>query len=133
MKPTRASESHFGLNFIATGEDTNGRYFQCSTVIPAGDGGPPVHKHAHESEGFYVLSGSITLAVDGREWELKPGDFFNVPPGAAHTWRNGSEHSAELIITFSPSGIEDMFRKLDEPGADFEKIGNRYGMTTIHP
>ena len=126
------SEQHFGLNYIATGGHTNGRYFQCSTSIPPGDAGPPTHRHANESEGFYVVSGSLKLIADGKVYELNAGDFFNVLPDVAHTWRNESSETTELLITFSPSGIEGMFRELDEKDADYVAVGKKYGMTLVN-
>jgi len=125
------TESHFGLNFIATGEQTDGRYFQCSTSIPPGDNGPPEHKHANESEGFYVISGLLNLYVGGEVHVLEPGDYVNVMPGEVHTWSNTTKKSTELVITFAPSGIENMFRELDEPDSNFIAVGKKYGMTVI--
>jgi len=131
MSKHNLNETHFGLRYIATGEQTDGQYFQCTTSIPAGDPGPPKHRHKNESEGFYVLSGSLCLIVEGREHVLNSGDFFNVAPGTTHTWSNKSAEEAELVITFSPSGIENMFRELDNEKADYELIGAKYGMTIV--
>jgi len=125
------AEQHFGLTFIATGEQTAGRYFQCTSCIPAGDSGPPLHSHANESEGFYVLSGSLTLTVSGCQHYLQAGDYLNVMPDEPHTWINSSDEVTKLLITFSPSGIENMFRELDKPDADLIAVGKRYGMTII--
>jgi len=125
------NENYFGLTYIATGEQTNGCYFQCSASIPAGDSGPPRHKHKYESEGFYVVSGEFHLTVGEREHLLKSGDYINVLPGELHTWKNKSKDIVELIITFSPSGIENMFRELDQSGVDVVTVGEKYGMTIV--
>nr|MBX2883063.1 cupin domain-containing protein [Granulosicoccus sp.] len=131
MADASYSEQHFGLTYIATGEDTKGHYFQCSTSIPAGDEGPPMHKHANESEGFYVVAGELVVEIDGRQSILSEGDFVNVLPGQAHKWSNQTKKSTELIITFSPAGIENMFRELDEPDADFVVVGKKFGMSIV--
>jgi len=131
MSSYNLHESYFGLTYIATGEQTDGRYFQCSTSVPAGDTGPPKHTHSSESEGFYILAGTLNLITDDTEHVLKAGDYFNVAPGTAHTWSNKTKSPVDLIITFSPSGIEDMFRELDQPGADFELIGKKFGMSIV--
>jgi len=125
------NEEHFGLTYIATGEQTGGRYFQSSTVIPAGDAGPPKHKHESEDEGFYVVSGELCLCVEETEHSLKAGDYVNILSGQTHTWSNKSKHPVELIITFTPSGIEEMFRELDQPDADFASVAKKYGMTIV--
>jgi len=131
MLNNSVKEECFGLTFIATGDDTDGQYFQCSASIPAGDAGPPKHMHASESEGFYVISGSLNLVVEDKEHILKAGDFFYVPPGTSHTWSNRSTKATDVIFTFSPSGIENMFRELGNQAADFESIGAKYGMTIV--
>ena len=48
--------------FLATGEDTDGKYALWEAVVPPG-GGPPPHVHSREEEGFYVLEGEITFQV----------------------------------------------------------------------
>ncbi|MGB7392930.1 MAG: hypothetical protein WA913_00915, partial [Pricia sp.] len=64
MKTNNLQEKFFGLTFIATGKETNGKYFLSKTTIPAGDSGPPVHVHSREDEGFYLKSGELTVIVD---------------------------------------------------------------------
>jgi len=121
------SEQHFGLTYIATGH----QYFQCSTLIPAGDIGPPKHSHANESEGFYVVEGTLDLEIDGDLRVIGEGEFAIALPGQSHTWSNRSKSTTELIVTFSPAGIEQMFRELSEPNADFVTIGQKFGMTIL--
>ena len=50
--------------FLATGEDTNGKYAIWEALVPPG-GGPPPHVHSREEEGFYILEGEITFTVNG--------------------------------------------------------------------
>jgi quercetin dioxygenase-like cupin family protein len=42
--------------FLATGEETDGRYAMFEAVVSPG-GGPPPHIHSREEESFYVLDG----------------------------------------------------------------------------
>jgi hypothetical protein len=48
--------------FLATGEDTNGKYALWEALVSPG-GGPPPHVHSREEEGFFVLEGDITLQI----------------------------------------------------------------------
>ena len=67
--------------FLATGEDTNGRYATWEAIVPPG-GGPPPHVHSREEESFFVLEGEITLQVGDERIVAKAGTFANMPVGA---------------------------------------------------
>jgi quercetin dioxygenase-like cupin family protein len=45
--------------FLATGEETDGKYAMWEAIVPPG-GGPPAHIHSREEESFYILEGEIT-------------------------------------------------------------------------
>lgn len=51
--------------FLATGEETDGKYALFEAILPPG-GGPPPHVHSREEEGFYILEGEITFTIDGK-------------------------------------------------------------------
>lgn len=127
MKKIDAKENYFGLNFIATAEQTNGKYFISETIIPAGDAGPPAHYHSNEDEGFYLKSGTLIFVVENEEIILNQGEFLNIEKGETHTWRNESNTDAELIVTFAPAGIERMFVELDNDMSNIKEIGRKYG------
>lgn len=57
--------------FLATGDETNGRYAMCEAIPPGG--GPPPHVHSREEEGFYVLEGEITLTVGDKRLVVTAG------------------------------------------------------------
>jgi quercetin dioxygenase-like cupin family protein len=50
--------------FLATGEDTKGKYALWEVIVPP-SGGPPAHVHSREEEGFYMLEGEITFQIGG--------------------------------------------------------------------
>jgi len=52
--------------FLATGENTNGKYAIWEAIVPPG-GGPPPHVHSREEEGFYILEGEITLHAGDKQ------------------------------------------------------------------
>lgn len=127
MKINKIIENYFGLNFIATENETNGKYFLSETVIPAGDTGPPIHFHTNEDESFFLKSGQLKFIINDEEIKLNAGEFLNVEKGERHTWKNESEEDAELIVTFAPAGIEKMFVELDRNMSNIKEIGMKYG------
>jgi quercetin dioxygenase-like cupin family protein len=60
-----------------------------------------IGKHTHPGpESGYMLEGAMTLLVDGQPpKELKAGDSYVVPPGAAHDARTGAA-GAKVIATY---------------------------------
>jgi quercetin dioxygenase-like cupin family protein len=119
--------SFFGLQFIATSQETEGKYFLAKTIVPDGDDGPPPHIHTREDESFYIEKGELTFVVNDKEIVVKTGDFINIQKGEKHTWYNNSGKSTHLFITFCPGGIEEMFRELDQNMVDINEIGKKYG------
>src|SRR5947207_4594876 len=73
--------------FLATGEDTNGKYALWEALVPPG-GGPPPHIHSREEEGFYVLEGEITLHVGDKRVVATAGMFTTMPVGTLHSFKN---------------------------------------------
>ena len=73
------------------------------------------HSHEREEEWLYILSGTGTAEIDGREFDVGPGDFMGFPaPSVAHHLRNtgaeplvylmGGEHRDVEIATFPRLG-----------------------------
>jgi quercetin dioxygenase-like cupin family protein len=100
--------------FLATGEDTDGKYAMWEAIVPPG-GGPPPHVHSREEESFYVLEGEITITVDGERIVATAGMFANMPVGIQHSFRNESDRTAKMLISVAPAGLEQMFFDIGVP------------------
>jgi quercetin dioxygenase-like cupin family protein len=94
--------------FLATGNDTNGKYALWEAIVGPG-GGPPPHVHSREEEGFYVLEGEITFTVNGERVVATAGMFANMPVGTPHSFKNESNQPAKMLISVAPAGLEQMF------------------------
>jgi quercetin dioxygenase-like cupin family protein len=102
--------------FLATGEDTNGKYAMWEAIVLPG-GGPPPHVHSREEEGFYVLEGEITLSVGEERIVATAGTFANMPVGVLHSFKNESSSPARMLISVAPAGLEKMFFEVGVPVA----------------
>src|SRR3954453_23197854 len=87
--------------FLATGDDTNGKYAIWEAIVPPG-GGPPPHVHSREEEGFFILEGEMTFRIGGSVLVAKPGTFANMPIGTPHSFRNESDQPAKMLIMVAP-------------------------------
>jgi quercetin dioxygenase-like cupin family protein len=110
--------------FLATGEDTGGKYALFEALVVPG-GGPPPHVHSREEEGFYVLEGEITFTVNGERVVAAAGMFANMPVGTVHSFKNESARPARMLISVAPAGLEQMFFEFGVPLAE--------GATTAPP
>jgi quercetin dioxygenase-like cupin family protein len=95
---------------MVTGKETEGRLFQMLVSYPRG-GAPPLHIHHDADETFYVLDGEVTILVGEERYECKAGDFVLGPKGVPHAFLVQSER-AEMLVTFSPAGLEGFFAEV---------------------
>jgi quercetin dioxygenase-like cupin family protein len=100
--------------FLATGDDTNGKYAFFEALVGPG-GGPPPHVHSREEEGFYVLEGKITFTINGERVVATAGMFANMPVGTPHSFKNESDKPAKMLISVAPAGLEKMFFEVGVP------------------
>jgi quercetin dioxygenase-like cupin family protein len=103
--------------FLATGDDTNGKYALFEALVPLG-GGPPPHVHSREEEGFYVLEGEIRFTINGERVVATAGMFANIPVGTPHSSKNESDKLAKMLISVVPAGLEQMFFEVGVPLAE---------------
>lgn len=97
--------------FLATGDETDGKYAMWEAIVPPG-GGPPPHVHRREEESFYVLEGEITFRIGEQKLVASAGMFANMPVGVPHSFQNVSNQPAKMLISVAPAGLENMFFEL---------------------
>jgi quercetin dioxygenase-like cupin family protein len=100
--------------FLATSEDTNGRYAMWEALVPPG-GGPPPHVHSREEESFYILEGEIIFQIGEERVVATTGMFANMPVGILHSFKNDSGQPAKMLISVAPAGLEEMFFEFGVP------------------
>lgn len=62
--------------------------------------------HKVAEEVYFVVSGSALAVLDGREFELKAGDFLRLPPGTRHRFETRDEE-LEMLDLHSPGSRPD--------------------------
>ncbi len=100
--------------FLATGEETDGKYAMWEAIVPPG-GGPPPHIHSREEESFYILEGEITFHVGDERIVATAGTFANMPVGSLHSFKNETNKTARMILSVAPAGLEQMFFEVGVP------------------
>ena len=66
---------------------------------PAG-GGSPAGMHTHAVDQiFYVLSGTMSVEIEGQEYNAGPGSLIVFPAGVPHrNWNGGTEPTVHLAF-----------------------------------
>lgn len=69
------------------------------------------YEHIHDYiEIFYLKSGVCNYSVNGKEFNLLPGELFIVPPGVSHCTRyEGTVNCERVLISINPSLIPKSF------------------------
>jgi quercetin dioxygenase-like cupin family protein len=94
--------SGFVQTFLATQEETGGRYVELQIVLSPGGGGAPLHVHPFQEERFEVKDGVVDVFHGGRWHTLHPGDVAFVPAGMPDQFKNTSDKPATILCRISP-------------------------------
>jgi len=101
------------MTFLATAEDTQGKFALIEAVARKGNV-PPPHIHHREEETFYVLEGEMTFSVGGQTIKATPGTMVCLPRDVAHSFVIDSEQGRALIL-LTPAGLEGWFKEFSVP------------------
>lgn len=132
--------------YRAVGDETADAYSLFEVSGPSGFASP-IHVHGHETEGFYVVEGEVTLFIGDRELAGIPGSFALAPANLPHTFRLDSP-DAKLLLLITPgnAGHEALFHEMGQPTdgsmqpspavpdfAVLAEIAARHGTTILGP
>lgn len=87
----------------AIGRDETGPFVRGRLRVAPGGSGPPRHVHPNHRERFEVMSGELTVYLDGKWRRLSEGDSLVVPPGTSHGFENPRREPVEFLGTIRPS------------------------------
>ena len=126
------------MAFKAIAAQTGGDFSLMERTLPPGGRRPPAHRHVTCSEAFFVLAGTVAFELDGMPLSGDPGDFLLVPRGAAHTFGNGGDKPARLLVLHAPA-MDAYFEQLqqlwarDQPPTQEEEraLMSRFGMEPV--
>jgi quercetin dioxygenase-like cupin family protein len=103
------------MTFLATAEETQGKFALIEAVGRKGSV-PPPHMHHREEESFYVLEGEMTVSVGDRTIKATPGTLVVVPRDTVHSFVIESEQLRVLPL-LTPAGLEGWFKEFSVPAA----------------
>lgn len=101
--------------------------------LPPGKDSFAYHAHMLEEEWIYILSGRAIAQIDGRDYEVGPGDFMGfATPSVPHLLRNtfdeectylmGGEDKPIDVLSYPESGKRYLLMQTDK-GTEFYELG----------
>ncbi len=100
------------MRVLACAAETDDDLGIVEMTFEPGAGGPPLHVHPTHGEGFYVLSGELTVQVGDEVHTGDAGTWFWAPRNTPHTLANPSDHVTRLLSVFAPGGFERRFQRM---------------------
>jgi quercetin dioxygenase-like cupin family protein len=118
------------IRFLRTARDTNGFLLEMETSWKPVSTEPPMHYHPSQSEDFKIITGELTVRINGVLEVLKPGDTLHIPPRTAHAMWNSS--GEKTVANWKVQPAKNM-EQLLETGMGLAKDGkvNKNGMPGI--
>lgn len=101
------------VEILVTGEETGRQFSLLRTTNPPGVW-TPSHRHLHEEETVYVLSGHVQVETRGETWSLAAGELKVLLRGEAHRLGNVGLDPAQALVFCTPSGFEQFVREAGE-------------------
>ena len=91
------------MKMLITSADSDGELLRMEVVQEKEAVAPPLHYHTKQTEDYEVLSGQLTLTMNGTEVVLDPGDKFHIPECAKHTFHATSAEPCRYIVDHRPA------------------------------
>ena len=106
----------------ATAAETGGSFLLFDDSMAQGKT-TPLHIHANEDEGLYVLEGELVVHIDGTDHHVGPQGFAMAPRGVPHAFLVTSP-TARVLTLLTPGSAEGFYRGASEPAdADSDPAG----------
>jgi uncharacterized cupin superfamily protein len=118
----------FGWRRKALGAAAGGEKLGCSLYeLPPGRRSWPYHYHSANEEAIYVLDGSGTLRLDGREVSIAAGDYVALPAGKSGAHQVVNTSAADLRYLCFSTMIEPEVNGYPDSGKVMVMAGSAPG------
>ncbi|HLW61477.1 MAG TPA: cupin domain-containing protein [bacterium] len=133
------------VRFLITGENSNGSVAAFELVVPGAQRlAAPAHSHGRYEETIYGIDGVLTWTVDGKPFNVGPGQALCIPRGAIHRFDNNGSQNVRALCVITPAVLgPQYFRESAEvinaaaggppDRAKIAEIMHRHGLTPAPP
>jgi quercetin dioxygenase-like cupin family protein len=89
--------------FLETAKDTNGQRVTIKMTLKSKGELVPDHYHALQDEHFEVVSGKLTVLLDGKKQVITQGNKITLPKNKPHNHYNNDNETLVIIQSVSPA------------------------------
>ncbi len=101
------------IKFLQTNKDTGGKLLEMESTYYSHSKEPPAHYHPYQQEDFTVISGTLSIRINGEIKTLNQGEKLNIPPNVAHSMWNNSANKTVVNWKVQPAlNTENMLETL---------------------
>jgi quercetin dioxygenase-like cupin family protein len=101
------------IKFLQTGSNTFGRLLEMEATYSAHSKEPPSHYHPYQSEEFTILSGELSVRINGQMNILTEGQKLYISSNTVHSMWNNTETRTVVNWKVKPAlDTEDFFETL---------------------
>lgn len=111
-----------GIRFIVDAPDSNDTHTVIEVTVPPGSQMPVPHSHDAFEETFLGMQGVVSVAIDGQEYSLGPGDAVCVRRGQVHGFRNDTGDTIRFVAIAAPGIFGRPY--FEEMAAAFASFGD---------
>lgn len=111
---------------------------------------PPLHRHSHEAEAFYLLDGTMTYRAADEYFELAAGSFIHLPTGVPHAFRVTGASPVRFLSLTAPGTLMSLYDEVGIPAGErrlpgddglpiadeiarWNEMAPRYGLEVLGP
>lgn len=102
-----------GTTYKVLQESVNGSAAIVEHTLKPHSIGAPLHRHTHEDEISFVLTGELSVLQNGEVQVAKVGDYVVKPRGIFHTFWNATDVEIRFIEFIVPGKFSEYFAELE--------------------
>ncbi len=115
--------------FLKTAKDTNGEQVAVKTILKSKGQIVPKHFHVLQDETFEVISGQLTVLLEGKSQVISAGEKITLPKNIPHNHYNNQEKPVTYIHTVTPAlDFEFLVENLVGLAADGKSKNGKFGL-----
>ena len=115
--------------FLETAKDTNGERVTVKTILMGKGQVVPMHFHVLQDETFKVVSGQLTVLLEGKTLIISAGEKITLPKNIPHNHYNNADRPVTYLHSVTPAlDFDYLIENLVGLASDGKSKNGKYGL-----